>query len=139
MSKAAQWAEPVDGTPRKRLTVAERSIILDRQNDRCADCGESLCLLDDRAAGIRIYAPMIDEHIIPLELGGLNDLTNRELRCVPCAKAKTKIDQGDIAKAKRRRAKNEGTKERKGPRLRGRGFQKDPLRKRGLDGKVVDR
>ena len=142
MSKASQWSDPVAGTPRKRLTVADKVNILERQHYLCAACGESLCLLDEPGTfigRIRIYAPMIDEHIIPLELGGSNDLSNRELRCVPCAKAKTKGDQGDIARAKRRQAKNDGTRKRKGPRLKGRGFRKDSKRKRTLSGKVVDR
>ena len=89
--------EPVEATPRKRLTRAERIAILQRQQHCCArPCGGSLIWswVEDRA----VYGPMVDEHIVPLELGGSNDLSNRELRCIDCAKAKTRADRKVIAK-----------------------------------------
>jgi 5-methylcytosine-specific restriction endonuclease McrA len=69
---------------------------------------------------------MIDEHVIPLGLGGSNHLTNRELRCVPCAKEKTRKDRKAIAKTlriRRRLAGNETPKQK----IRSRGFPRDLL------------
>ena len=118
-------AEPVEATPRKRLTTAERAAIQKRQQDRCAGrCRESLIwsVVDGRA----IYGPMIDEHVIPLELGGANDLSNRELLCVPCAKEKTRADRKAIAKVARIRRRQAG-QERPKQKIRSRGFPRDPL------------
>ncbi len=81
--------EPVEATPRKRLTAAEKATLLERQQRNCACCNESL--IWDIIDGKPVYGPMIDEHIIPLELGGSNELANRELRCVPCAKQKKPV------------------------------------------------
>ena len=116
----ADHGAEVGPTPRGRLTPKERQAILDRQGDRCACCGASL-LLD---APTRLLAPMIDEHLIPLGLGGSNDLRNRALYCIGCAKAKTAQDLADIAKAKRRAFKAAGGKKPGAGRLKGRGFQK---------------
>jgi 5-methylcytosine-specific restriction endonuclease McrA len=117
--------EPVAATIRKRLTGAERAVVLARQHHVCAGgCQQSLVwsVVD----GKRVYGPMIDEHIIPLELGGSNELSNRELRCVPCAKEKTRADRKAIAKVARilRRASGQ---ERRKQKIRSRGFQRDPL------------
>ena len=112
--------EPVDATPRQRLTLAQKTEILNRQHDLCAGCGESLIwiVIDGKS----VYGPMIDEHIIPLELGGSNDLSNRELRCAPCAKAKTRQDRKDIAKVRRQRLKHTGEFPEPVRKLKGRGF-----------------
>lgn len=124
--------EPVPATPRQRLTGSQRSDILGRQQWRCCACPEPLVRYD---GSTRILLPMIDEHILPLELGGSNDLTNRELRCIPCARAKTKDDIKRIAKARRiRKRETEGPKP---SRIQSRGFQKT-LRKK-LNGTVVRR
>lgn len=90
---------PGENTKRKRLTRAERDLILTRQDNNCDKCHETLIwsMIGDTA----VFGPMIDEHILPLELKGSNDLSNRALYCVPCAKKKTKEDLGRIAKAKR--------------------------------------
>jgi hypothetical protein len=116
---------PVEATPRKRLTVAEKAHLLDRQQHRCAGpCKQSLIWAI--VEGKPVYGPIIDEHIIPLELGGSNDLSNRELRCVPCAKEKTRADRKSIAKVARihrRLAGQEGPKRK----IRSRGFPRDPL------------
>lgn len=91
--------QPGEATPRKRLTRAEVGVLLGRQNGRCPVC---LAWLEmDIANPTLAPRPMIDEHILPLELGGSNDLSNRALYCVPCARAKTKIDIARISKAKR--------------------------------------
>jgi 5-methylcytosine-specific restriction endonuclease McrA len=74
---------------------------------------------------------MVDEHVIPLELGGPNDLSNRALLCVACAKAKTRADRKAIAKVariRRRQAGEEPTKQK----IRSRGFPRDPLTWRDL-------
>ena len=118
-------AEPIEATPRKRLTAAERAAILTRQQDRCAGrCREGLIwsIVDGRA----VYGPMIDEHVIPLELGGSNDISNRELLCVPCAKEKTSADRKAIAKVARIRRRQAGHEPRK-QKIRSRGFPRDPL------------
>lgn len=114
--------EPQGPTPRKRLTAAERCTILDRQHDLCAGCAETLIwtVVDEKS----VYGPMIDEHIIPLELGGSNDLKNRELRCVPCAKLKTRKDMKDIAHVRRMRLKDQGEFPEAKQKIRGRGFER---------------
>jgi len=117
--------EPVEATPRKRLTAAERAAILERQQDCCAGrCRASLIwsVVDGRS----IYGPMIDEHVIPLELGGSNEISNRELLCVPCAKQKTRADRKAIAKVARIRRRQAG-EERTKQKIRSRGFPRDPL------------
>ena len=115
--------EPLEATPRKRLTALERITILTRQHDRCAGCGESLIWTE--VEGRPVYGPMIDEHILPLELGGSNDLINRELRCVSCAKAETREDRKRIDKARRLRAKQKPRSEwpRTSAPIRSRGFR----------------
>ena len=116
--------EPVEATVRRRLTAAQKAHLLGRQRDRCASCQESLIWAV--VEGRPVYGPMIDEHIIPLELGGSNDLSNRELRCVPCAKKKTRADRKAIAKVARIRRRLAG-QERPRQKIRSRGFPRDPL------------
>ena len=120
-----QPRQPVEATERKRLTAAERAALLQRQQDRCAGpCRQSLiwAVIDSKP----VYGPMIDEHVIPLELGGSNDLSNRLLMCVPCAKQKTRADLRAIAKAARIRRREAGEERRK-QKIRSRGFARDPL------------
>ena len=117
--------EPVEATPRKRLTAAQRAQLLERQQRCCAGpCQQSL--IWSLVEGKPVYGPMIDEHIIPLELGGSNELSNRELRCVPCAKQKTRADRKAIAKVARIRRRLAGEERRK-QKIRSRGFPRDPL------------
>lgn len=125
------WREPLEATERKRLTAAEKATLLQRQQHRCAGpCQESL--IWSVVDGKPVYGPMIDEHIIPLQLGGSNDLTNRELRCVPCAKEKTRADRKVIAKVARIHRRLAG-QERPKQKIRSRGFPRDPLHwKEGL-------
>lgn len=114
---------PVDATPRKRLTLAERLTILARQDDLCAGCRETLIwtVIDGKS----VYGPMIDEHIVPLWSGGSNDLSNRELRCVPCAKAKTRKEATERAKVMRIQAKLKPRDQwPKAAPIRSRGFQR---------------
>lgn len=132
---ASLHREPLNATPRKRLTKAERAEILERQHDNCAGCGTSLIwlTLDNGTIG---YGPMIDEHILPVDLGGSNDLGNRELRCVPCAKAKTREDRRRIDKARRIRKTAAGDVRPK-RKIAGHGFDKS-LRRR-MNGNVEPR
>jgi 5-methylcytosine-specific restriction endonuclease McrA len=116
--------EPVEPTPRRRLSAAERAILLERQHRQCAACQESLVW--SVVEGKPVFGPMIDEHIIPLELGGSNALSNRELRCVDCAKEKTRADRKAIAKVARIRRRLAG-EERTKQKIRSRGFPRDPL------------
>ena len=88
---------------RKPLTRRQRTEAHDRHGGTCCVCLEP----------IPKGEPFIDEHIIPLELGGSNDQSNRGIAHIPCAKAKTKLDAKLIAKASRRRAKYLGVKSRK--------------------------
>ncbi len=115
--------EPVETTPRTRLSAAERRILLERQGFRCAACSEALTL---ELNGQTLLAAMVDEHVLPLALGGTNELANRELRCPACAKKKTSKDLKAILKVKRiqRRQAGETPKKRE---IRSRGFALDPL------------
>lgn len=78
---------------RKPLTPKQRAQIALDQKGLCGcGCGGKL---NHAAEGT------IDEHIIPLALGGSNDRGNRMLYRLPCAKGKTVVDLGRVAKAKR--------------------------------------
>src|SRR6516162_4946464 len=115
---------PLDGVPRQRLTAEERILLLERQHELCAGpCGESLVwqVVDGRP----VYGPMVDEHLLPLALGGSNDLANRALLCVPCAREKTRTDRKAIAKVARIRRRMFGDPRPK-RKIRSRGFPRDP-------------
>lgn len=78
---------------RRPLTRIEIITLAVEQGGKCGcGCGEKL---DAAREGV------IDEHRIPLELTGTNDLSNRALYRKPCAAEKTKADHAAIAKAKR--------------------------------------
>lgn len=114
--------------PRKPLTKKQRAEMALAQGGRCGcGCGGKL---DHPGEGT------IDEHLNPLGLTGTNDLSNRRLFRLPCAKAKTVKDHGDIAEAKRREARDNGTRRARKP-IPSRGFDKT-MRKR-MDGKVEPR
>lgn len=102
--------------PRKPLTRNQRVKAHDEHGGKCC-----VCLLPI-APGERF----IDEHIIPLELGGSNDKSNRGIAHIQCAKIKTKRDMALIAKVKRIRAKHLGVKKKKQviPGSRGSGIRK---------------
>jgi len=121
--------EAIEIAPRRRLTVAERLKLLERQSWVCASCPTKLTL---EIEGRVVLGAMVDEHIIPLALGGPNDLANRELLCPGCAKAKTRKDLKAIRKAariERRLAGDEPPKQR----ITSRGFRRDPLSWRGTE------
>lgn len=78
---------------RKPLTPKQRAELALVQGGICG-CG----------CGVKMNHALegtIDEHMNPLGLTGTNDLANRRLFRLPCAKAKTVGDKGMIAKAKR--------------------------------------
>lgn len=79
---------------RKPLSRRESLQLMLDQNGRCGcGCGEKLQPMTEG---------VIDEHRVPLALGGSNDLANRHLFRKPCAAVKTHAgDQKRIAKAKR--------------------------------------
>jgi len=114
---------------RRPLTRAEFGQLMIDQEGRCAcGCGEKLQPMGEG---------VIDEHRVPLALGGSNDLSNRELWRKPCAAVKTAgRDAPAIAKAKRQsgekgqRARRE---KRGGSSIKNRGFGSVS---KGLDGKV---
>ena len=102
-------------TKRKPLTPTQRLRLFEAHKGLCGICG----------AQIRAGEQWIDEHIIPLGLGGSNDLTNRAPAHVQCAHSKTHGSQGDvakIAKAKRQKMKHLGI-ERKKIKIQSRGFE----------------
>lgn len=106
--------QPVTIERRKPLTRKQRVEAHDTHGGTCC-----VCLLP-----IGKGEPFIDEHIIPLALGGTNDSDNRGMAHIPCAKAKTRRDQNMIAKAIRVRAKHLGIKKRTGRKIQSRGFER---------------
>lgn len=79
---------------------------------------------------------VVDEHVVPLTLGGPNDLANRSLWRRPCSLAKTHGKRGDIsriAKAKRQAGETGNGKKRSIPKRAGPiqspGFPKNMRRK----------
>lgn len=105
----------VGTTKRKALTPTQRLKLFEAHKGLCGICG----------AQIRAGESWIDEHIIPLGLGGSNDTENRAPAHVQCAQSKTHGSQGDvarIAKAKRQKMKSLGI-ERKKVKIQSRGFE----------------
>lgn len=129
----------------KRKPLTRREVIqlmLDQEGKCACGCGVKL---NPMSEGV------IDEHRVPLALGGTNDLDNRHLYRKPCAAAKTGKggDLTTIAKAKRqggetgqyarREARGGGSiPQRVDPWPEGRSLT-NPRLKRGFDGKVVVR
>lgn len=103
-----------DRSTEKRIPLSpkQRAQLALDQNGRCGcGCGERL---DHAREGT------IDEHIIPLAMGGTNELSNRRIYRKPCADKKTKHDVASIARAKRLAGETcQGEPARK---LQGRGF-----------------
>lgn len=94
--------QPVIPERRKPLTRKQRAEAHDLHGGICCVC------LQPIAPG----EPFIDEHIIPLALGGTNKPDNRGIAHIQCAKIKTKRDQKVIAKSIRVRAKHLGARKR---------------------------
>lgn len=82
----------------------------------------------------------IDEHVMPLWLGGTNDILNRKLYRKGCARIKTDREATWRAKTERQsggRGSQTARRERNGSRLQSRGFDKRFTKK--MDGTVVER
>lgn len=75
---------------RRKLTRIEFAQLMLDQEGRCAGCREKL-----RADLI------VDEHLVPLDLMGTNDISNRALYCTSCARTKTESDQANIQHGRR--------------------------------------
>jgi len=115
----------VGTTPRKPLTPRQRLDMWERHKGICCICKQKIDGTRDR---------WIDEHIIPLALGGSNDLANRGPAHEACARDKTKDDLRSIAKAKRAKQRHLGI--RKPSRMPG--SRNSPFKLK-LDGTVIDR
>lgn len=100
---------------RKPLTTKERVENFKAHNGTCCICGGK----------IHVTEAWIDEHMLALAMGGTNEMSNRGIAHVKCAKVKTKDDMGQIAKAKRREAKFIGAKRPK-QKIQSRGFKQQP-------------
>lgn len=107
--------EAVEATPRASMTSARRRRILARQGPICArsDCDLPWSEID---------------HIVPLAMGGAEADGNCEGLCTAHHAEKTVRDIRVIRKAQRQQRAHLGLKPRLGPKLRSRGFRKDPLR-----------
>lgn len=106
----------VGTTKRKPLTPTQRLKLFEAHKGLCGLCG----------AQIRAGEQWIDEHIIPLGLGGTNDMENRAPVHVQCANSKTHGSDGDvarIAKAKRVKMRHLGIRKAT-PKIQSRGFAK---------------
>ncbi len=115
---------PVEIEPRRPLTRRETIELAVRQEGRCGcGCGVKLNALTEG---------VIDEHVIPLEWGGSNDLPNRQLWRHPCAKAKTVKEAPQTAKVKRLAGETCSAPTRRP--LKSRGF--DKTRRRTMSGRV---
>jgi hypothetical protein len=83
-----------------RPTAWLRLKILEVQQHRCFACEEAL-------------EDVEFDHVIPLAMGGLNNLDNWAALCASCHRSKTKTDLRRIAKAKRQRRFHETGRSRK--------------------------
>jgi len=91
-----RWPEPEERKPLTRKQYAELYL---RQDGRCTQCNQRLEIKGGEQVTIR------DEHVAPLWRGGGNELSNRELWCLPCTKPKDAAEATDRAKGKRVRDK----------------------------------
>lgn len=65
---------------RKQYTTEQRKIIYQRANGRCQLCGRKIK-----------YEDMTLDHIVPLSLGGADEMENLQCTCFPCNKFKSNI------------------------------------------------
>lgn len=65
---------------RKQYSQTVRKMIYNNADGRCQLCGRKI-----------LYSDASLDHIIPLALGGLDDLSNIQLCCIPCNKLKNNI------------------------------------------------
>lgn len=121
--------EEIVPAKRRAMTPARKRRIHKAREGKCCDCG---------TPDLPVTGPGVIYHHWP-PLGLLEkDLDERVyLRCLRCDQRGTPQDISDVARAKRRKAKNEGTHVRRGPKIRSPGFDKTRTRK--MNGKVVRR
>ena len=126
--------EPLEHESRRRLSRIEFAELMLAQEGHCPACGEKL-----KADQI------IDEHLVALDHGGSNDLTNRALFCVGCAREKALDDLADSIRGRRIRGEI-GQKKGRELRRTGKGRQqrtfatnRDGRWKKKMNGRVVRR
>lgn len=115
--------EDVGTTPRKALTRTQRLSMIEAHKRICILCGRK----------IEAGEAWTDEHIVPLAMGGSNDLSNRGPAHKPCALAKTNGPDGDLAqaaKAKRVKMRFLGISDPKRRKIQSAGFEKAPPQRR---------
>jgi len=106
---------------RKPLTRLEFARLALAQDGKCAKCADRLDFIKPRQ--------IVDEHLHPLADGGGNEMDNRALYCVDCAKNKTLKEVTPRARSKRYaegRTQADKRKAAGGSRIKSRGFQKPP-------------
>jgi 5-methylcytosine-specific restriction enzyme A len=131
MTEERRWRLPEE---RKPLTRKQYRELFLAQDGRCKHCNQRLEVKG--AQEVEVAAQSIDEHLVPLWLGGSNDIaTNRELWCLPCTKPKTAGEATARAKSDRVRDKYIGAKKQKGSMP----FGRHSNLRRKMDGSVVDR
>jgi len=106
---------------RIRFSLRIKEEMLARFNGNCGLCGQPLCGRIDW------------DHILPLALGGIDEPSNLQpVHADGCHSEKTKLDIQRIRKADRQGGKKTGQwarRQRKGPQMKSRGFDKS-LRKK---------
>jgi 5-methylcytosine-specific restriction endonuclease McrA len=70
----------IEAKRRKTYSKEERKMVYDKADGYCALCGCKLQLSDATL-----------DHIIPLSMGGVDDLSNIQLACLPCNQFKKNI------------------------------------------------
>jgi 5-methylcytosine-specific restriction enzyme A len=107
---------------RKEFSTRTKELAWQRADSKCEGCGALL------TTGKFHY-----DHKTPDGLTGANDLSNCAVICLACHKHKTREDVGNIAKAKRRHARDIGANTSRQPLPGG----KRSKWKKKLDGTVV--
>lgn len=114
-------------TDRKHLSPFAKASIVRAQEYLCAEC---CCDLQ----GVQVEF----DHVLPLALGGTNDLSNFQALCRPCHREKTNGDVARISKADRQGLRTGQQKLRALRAQEGRPFFRSrPMSWRGLAGLKV--
>ena len=82
------------------------------------------------------------DHVLPIGLGGEPTVANCQVVCLPCHKAKSKVDTGRMKKADRQLARSIGAKKSKHPMKSRNTFEEErpaPASKKGKKPKYVPR
>lgn len=119
-TEAFLMTEEVYATPRKPLTPRQRLKMWEAHGGCCVVCHRRI-----------METTWVDEHIVPLGLGGTNDLTNRGPAHVKCAGEKTKEDMARINKAKDQKSRHVGATRPAGT-IKSPGFASPPPKDRTL-------